>query len=314
MPTGKTLPSSWGRTVVHRLEEVFREQASKLAIRHQADDTMTFGDMAKRVDRLYQALSDSDVRVGSPIGVHMRAAADWICSTLAIIKYGCIYVPLDSRQGEARLKAIISECQPTAVFVDENTVRTAMNLTPAANSKTINVSAVAGLANIRTPIRTKAGDQAAFYYTSGSTGTPKGIPLTNEGLCSHMEGMSNRLGLSSQDVMLQQTAFSFDFSLWQILIALTNAAAIVVVPDHLRRDAASIVDLMIKSNVTVTATTPSEYSSWLQYGASKLRGSAWHKIICGGELMPHGFLKDLWNLKKPDLTVEHVYGNCSTKM
>jgi hybrid polyketide synthase/nonribosomal peptide synthetase ACE1 len=294
--------------VIHRLEDISREHSSRIAIRHRIEDTLTFGDMRDRVNRIYEALSEAAVAVGSAVGVHMSASADWICSLLAIIKYGSIYVPLDLRQGKTRLTAIVKKCQPAAIIVDGQTFGPAEELISIGKIKRINLSNIVGSAKIPTRIRTLASDQAAFYYTSGSTGIPKGIPLTNEGICVHMEGMSERLKVSPDDVMLQQTAFSFDFSLWQILIALTNGASIVIVPDHLRRDAVSIVDLMVKSNITMTATTPSEYSSWLRYGASKLRDSAWTRILCGGEPMPHGFLEDLWGLGKVDLRLEHLYG------
>jgi len=304
---------TWGSTVIHRLDDISREHSSKIAIRHRHEDTVTFGDLMGRVDRIYEALSEAAVTVGSAVGVHMQASADWICSMLAIIKYGSIYVPLDLRQGKSRLVAIVKECQPGAIIVDGVTFAPVEELTSGGKIKRINISNLVGSAKVPTPIRTRGSDQAAFYYTSGSTGIPKGIPLTNEGICVHMEGMSDRLKVSPADVMLQQTAFSFDFSLWQILIALTNGASIVIVPDHLRRDAVSIVDLIVKDNVTMTATTPSEYSSWLRYGASKLRDSAWTRILCGGEPMPPGFLEDLWGLGKIDLKLEHLYGKFSHK-
>lgn len=297
--------------MIHRLEDLCREHSSKPAIQHRIEDTLTFGDMSNRVDRIYEALSLAGVAMGSAVGVHMQASADWICSILAIIKYGSIYVPLDFRQGRSRLTAIIQECQPAAILVDGQTFTPAEDLTSDGRIQRINLTNVVGSAKIPTPILTRTSDQAAFYYTSGSTGTPKGIPLTNEGILNHMEGMSDRLKVSPSDVMLQQTAFSFDFSLWQILIALTNAASVVIVPDHLRRDAVGIVDLIVKSNVTMTATTPSEYGSWLRYGASKLRDSAWTRILCGGEPMPHGLLEDLWALGKADLKLEHLYGKFS---
>lgn len=306
--------AAWGPTVIHRLKHVCKMNPSRVAIRHQVDQNATFADMTKRVDRLYQALSESDVPAGAPVGVYMKASYDWVCSMLAIMKFGAIYVPLDSHQGRPRLRAIIKECKAATILVDEETCITAKELYIGTKMKEINVSRIGGSATMPTPILARGPDQAAFYYTSGSTGVPKGIPLTHEGICNHMEAMADRLGVSPDDVVLQQTAFSFDFSLWQILVGLTNAAAVTVVPDNLRKDAIGTVDLMVKTNVTVTATTPSEYSSWLRYGASKLRNSAWTRILCGGEPMPHGLLKDLQMLGKPDLKLEHLYGELLSHM
>lgn len=71
-------------------------------------------------------------------------------------------------------------------------------------------------------------------------------------------------------LVLQQSAFSFDFSLDQIFSALSNGGALYVVPAAQRGDPIEITKLMAAEDITYTSATPSEYLMWTRYGASNL--------------------------------------------
>lgn len=271
---------------------------------------MTFNQIEQRINCLYDALFDAAVPFGAPVGVRLQASGDWICAMLATFKYGAIYVPLDIRYGLYRIASIIEDCQPAAIFFDESSISDAGKLISGSQQVSIiDVSNPSGPSKGRAPIRAEPHATAAILYTSGSTGRPKGIPLSHEGLRNNVENASRIFEVSSNDVVLQQTAFSFDFSLWQIFLALTNGGSLVVVPDQLRRDAVSIAELINNSHVTFTGGTPSEYNSWIRYGSSEsLRGSQWTRAICGGEAVQDNLLENFRTLRKSDLRVHNIYG------
>ncbi|KUM58253.1 hypothetical protein ACN42_g8908 [Penicillium freii] len=309
LSTGQAFPPIWPSTLSHRLEYMIRQYPSKIAIRHRGDQNMTFEQIAERVDRLYEALTNASVPLGASVGVRLPATGEWICAMLAIGKYGAIYVPLDIRYGPSRISSIIDDCHPAAIFVDESSVSEAGTLISGKNVNIIDVSRAIGPSQGTTPLRAEPHATAAILYTSGSTGKPKGIPLSHEGLCNNVENSTRIFEISSEDVVLQQTAFSFDFSLWQIFLALANGGTLVVVPDELRRDAVSIGKLIKSSNITVTGGTPSEYSSFIRYGSSEsLRVSRWTRAICGGEALQDGLLEDFRMLGKVDLCLHNIYG------
>lgn len=307
---GQSKPSEWPSTLLHRLEDMFRKHPSKIAIQHGGNQSMTFDQVERRINCLYDALSDAAVPFGAPVGVRLQASGDWICAMLAILQYGAVYVPLDTRYGLSRIASIIDDCQPAAIFLDESNISDAEELISGRHQvNTIIVSSLSGRSKGKVTIRAEPQSTAAILYTSGSTGEPKGIPLSHEGLRNNIESASRIFDISSNDVILQQTAFSFDFSLWQIFLALMNGGSLVVVPDQLRRDAVSIAELISNSHVTLTGGTPSEYSSWLRYGVSEsLRGSQWTRAICGGEAVQDSLLEDFRILGKTDLRVHNIYG------
>lgn len=100
-------------------------------------------------------------------------------------------------------------------------------------------------------------------YTSGSTGTPKGVVLTHSAIRNVIEMLTKQFNLGAE-VVLQQSALTFDLSLIQIFVALANDGTLHVVDQSQRGDA-------IENTRTYTMATPSEDSYWIRYGVSDLR-------------------------------------------
>lgn len=85
-------------------------------------------------------------------------------------------------------------------------------------------------------------DPAGILYTSSSTGAPKGIALTHEKLRVNVEGNQEEFRLWPHDHLLQQIIFSFDFSVWQVFMALANAASLFIAPLSKRGDPVALVE------------------------------------------------------------------------
>lgn len=314
-------PSPWEPTLVHQVERMAKMYPNNLAVKDATGNTMTYRVMMNRVSRISAALEALDLKqlAGLRVGVFQDATADWICSMLAIMRLGGVYVPLDLKVGIQRLAMAVKDCQPSVVLFDGSTQAQLPELLSATASKplTINVSeTTASKAPGSGNSGAKASENlahptapAVVLYTSGSTGTPKGTILSHQGILANIEGNTREFQIGPNDIGLQQIALSFDFSVWQIFMCLANGAGLVMAPKSARGDAKALTELIVAEGITFTGATPSEYTSWLRHGdAAALRGSEWTCAVSSGEQMTDVMKTLVVTLAKPDLKLFNGYG------
>jgi len=71
-------------------------------------------------------------------------------------------------------------------------------------------------------------DLATIIYTSGSTGEPKGVMLTHRNMLTAATSISAYLEISSEDVILCILPLSFDYGLYQMIMAFRQGARLVL--------------------------------------------------------------------------------------
>ena len=182
-----------------------------------------------------------------------------ICSLLAILRIGAVYVPLDVGLPVTRLTLMIRDCEASAVLLHDKTTELVSKF-ELSTTEMVNVSELAHSDEIRTTNRSHGSGPAAIFYTSGSTGTPKGIQLQHYNLRNALEWPAYPFG---RETVLQQSGLGFDMSLHQILLALCHGGRLFMAPRTLRGDALALSSLIASEGITATLATPTEYSSFL---------------------------------------------------
>jgi len=289
-----------------------KQYPDSIAIKDGLGAKLTYSDLLRRVQCIGHQLLSVGVKLGDRVAVFQKPSADWICSILAILRVGAVYVPLDLRNPLPRLAAVTRTAQPAAILVEKSTLHLVPQLEPnTARLIDVNVT------DIDVPPRSwtspASGDDVAVnMFTSGSTGAPKGVMINHRNLARHLEGYV-QAGNFGREVVLQQSAFSFDMSLCQIFVALTLGGALIVVGEDKRVDSAEIASLIRSEGVTWTIATPSEYTSWFQFGGEDLkRAVSWKFAICGGEEMKREILQSLDTLDHKSVRLFNAYGPAET--
>ena len=108
------------------------------------------------------------------------------------------------------------------------------------------------------PVERIGGDPAQIIYTSGSTGKPKGVTLGHGNLWSGARAISSFLEITSDDRIASLLPFSFNYGFNQLLLAMLNAATLVVERSPL---AQQIAATLREQRVTVLGCVP---PLWLQ--------------------------------------------------
>ncbi|KAF4416988.1 polyketide synthase [Fusarium acutatum] len=302
----------WQSTISHHIDQIIQANATKVALKDGNGTVLTYEQMGNRVNSIAQVLLDAGTTQGTVVGVFQEPSSDWICSLLAIFKAGAVYVPLDLRNSIPRLTSIVKASRPSLIITD-HTTDDKVELIGAKFITQLQLSKVVDQ-EFKEPNRATVGSLAVILFTSGSTGEPKGLMMTHTNLMSYAEVSSKTFFKPDESlVVLQQSPFSFDFSLDQTVAALANGGCLYIVPASKRGDPDEISKIMVKEGVTYTTATPSEYDLWLRYSTSTLRQcTSWKYAFSGGEAMSHKLAREFGTLNLKNLHVFNGYGPAET--
>lgn len=289
----------------HRIEDMTSANSNSIALKDGDGNSHTYSTMAKRVDAVASALTAGGAKEGSLVAVFQEPTVNWIIALQAIWKIGGVFVPLELRNGLTRLATIVAEAKPDIILCHVATSVDVAELNPGS-ATIINVSEVA---NIEQTVSTKAAPQspAMVLYSSGTTGTPKGIVIPHYALRNFIEVSTTQFGIAKENI-LQQTAYSFDLALAEVLFGLGNGGSLYVASKTQRLDPVDITSIIASENISFSIATPSEYSAWIRFGAETLSRSNWKNVITAGEALTSELTHKFRALKKSDLRLMNFYG------
>nr|ALQ32785.1 putative polyketide synthase [Fusarium babinda] len=312
---GPAVPLTWPSTVSHRIDMMIATNGPKPALKTGPNTLVTYKDMGYRIDAIAETLADAGIVSGDIVGVLQQPGSDWICSMLAALRIGATYLPLDLRNSIHRLQSIVKIAKPSVLLIDPSTEDSFSSL-EVTGAAAIDVARIPQYSSddSRENAAHPQGN-AVIIFTSGSTGEPKGIKIKHSNLVAQNEGFSKQCDIDTSKPfnVLQQSAFSFDFSIEQTLVALCNGGCLCIVPSENRGDPFEITRTMLRENINYTSGTPSEYEMWFQYAQDHLKSChQWRYAFFGGEVFSTELLSDFRSLGLQDLKVYNNYGPCET--
>lgn len=116
------------------------------------------------------------------------------------------------------------------------------------------------------PRRAIQTDLAALVYTSGSTADPKGVMLTHGNMVFATESICTYLRLRSDDTILCVLPLSFDYGLYQVLMAVRLGATVRL--ERSMAFPAQIADLITNTRPTVFPGVPTSFANLLSVAES----------------------------------------------
>ncbi|WP_240138467.1 non-ribosomal peptide synthetase [Streptomyces sp. MUM 178J] len=232
------------------LPELFRGQAARtpqaVALVHK-DGELTYAELDERSDRLARALLARGVRPEDRVALLLGGRAHHVVATLAIGKAGAVYVPLDPRSPEARVRQILEGTATAVVLTDRATAERVPDGPADVVLVDGELPAADGGDGASWPL--PHPDQLAYImYTSGSTGEPKGVAITHRNVAGLVH--DHYWGHGPDDRSLMHSPPSFDASTYELWGPLLSGARIIA-SDAEATDIASLAALMTRHRVTV---------------------------------------------------------------
>ncbi len=240
------LISLWGghsdpRCFLQAFMDVVEERPDDVAV-VDGRRSVTYTQLLGWVRAVADLLADYGVAPTEPVAVTGPRSAHTVAAMLGITWIGAVFVPLDPDYPERRLEFMIHDCGARLLLHSGGVPE----LGRAAVTR-IAIPHSASATGDRTGVRTgqapvNCHPDLPFYmiYTSGSTGWPKGVSIPHSCLDNMAEWQANHS--PRPDLRTAQFApLNFDVSFQEILGTLRGGGTLVVMPEHLRREAVSLL-------------------------------------------------------------------------
>jgi amino acid adenylation domain-containing protein len=276
--------------------------SQKIAIKFK-NTFLTYNDLNIKSDKLANHLLKHNIEGNAIIGVCMERCPNLIISILGILKAGFVYLPIDQTYPDERIKYIVNNSKTPLLIIDDNTKR--------YNLPTLDISKEDYLIENRISVYKDNKNNAAYLlYTSGSTGNPKGAINTHKGLINRISWMTKELGYDKNTIFIQKTPFSFDVSLWELILPFTIGATLIIPTPNSHKDINYLIAVIIKEKIDTIHFVPSMLNIFLSNkNASKC--VSLKSIICSGEILTLSTSKKCFEVL-PDINLYNLYGPTET--
>ncbi len=212
---------------------------------------LTFAGIDAEANRLAHALRGSGVRYGDRVAILVDNSPETVISIWAALKADATFLVINPTTKAAKISYILGNCRASALITHSARWKSAVTAVSSIPSlKTVICAgkvtpairdcmpggvrflewheAIEKMPETRPEGKAIDIDLAALIYTSGSTGNPKGVMLTHHNIVSASTSITTYLENTGDDIIMNVLPLSFDYGLYQILMAAQFGGTVVL--------------------------------------------------------------------------------------
>ena len=293
------------KNILAWFEETVDTNKDKIAIVDQ-HDSITFIDLKIKSRVLASKINELTSEKNRPILVLLPKGIIEVATFIGILYSGNFYSPIDVKMPFSKIELVFQTLKPCLIVTNSRMVDSLSQIAeeglPIINVDDINYQIPNSLLhpeiNLLKPVY--------IIFTSGSTGIPKGVVINNMNLMNHMKWFIKKFQIDGSTVIGNQAGLHFDLSVPDVYSCLLAGATLVLIPEALFAFPDKVIDILNKSQVTLTYWVPTAYSIMESKQVfERERPSFLNMMLFNGETMP---LKTL-NYWKNSLTKLHTIAN-----
>ncbi|MCY7294881.1 non-ribosomal peptide synthetase, partial [Alteromonas sp. a30] len=267
---------------------------------------------ANQVARLLLSLNKSKQNTSDSVDWHQQKIGvcygrhqDVIISSIAALKLGALFVPIDPEFPAERVSYILDDTALPLVLTDNegaacladgslagrniqviNTQAQAVNQAlPDYDSANLTLNEVGG--------EFSAQDLAYLIYTSGSTGKPKGVMVQHSNIVNYLSAMTRMLNQPQGGVYSAWTNAIFDYAVSEWFVPLLSGGCVHMLKGEQRTDPDTFFRYLQQQQVSVTYVPPfflRAFNEWLRESPRHLALKA---MIVGLEPIDQALLQSI---------------------
>jgi len=271
-----------------------------------SNGSLSWSEFEACVKELKATLQSNEIAAGQPVIIYGHKETYYPVAIIALMSLNIPYIPVDTIYPAVRIESIIRQtgsCMiincgnnplPVAIPMElyfEDNIRIRRN----------GIAPVTVMAQSDDPVR-------YIMFTSGSTGEPKGVQITRNAIHSFLNWAQSDFGFNTSDVFLNQSPFTFDVSLFDILISFQYGASVFLVNRACTTGVKSFFETMKQRGITVWTSTPAFVYMFLREKEFNCDYFPTLKtFVFAGEILPVNTVRIL-RKNFPDARIINAYG------
>lgn len=277
------------------------------------NETVDFKTLLINAKAIACILQKNDICKNEPIGIFLPKSIDAIRAFLGCLYNADFYVPIDTKNPQSRIKAIIENIGIKFIITNKENAKTLSSIDSALKIILIDDIKLNHCDDYNNKNLKKAIDTDVLYIlnTSGSTGVPKGVTIPHKAMIDYIEWVVNEYKFDSSFIIGNQSPLHFDISASDIYITLATGATLVLIPETLFAFPAKLIDYLCEKNINFLYWVPSILVTISKLDLLKNKKPPVKLLFYGGELMPTKHLM-YWKSNLKDTIYSNFFGPTET--
>jgi len=287
---------------------------------------LTYEEIERRANQWAHALQAQGLRRGDRVAIFLPNSVETVIGIFATLKAGGVFVVINHTTKPDRLAYILNHCQAGALITSGRQAGLAQQfqqktpggliviLTSPPTDRRLQYLSIptieASYSSARPPRTGIDLDLACLIYTSGSTGDPKGVMSDHSNVVFAANAITEYLQNQEDDIIINVLPLSFDYGLYQLLMAFKIGGTLVLEKGF--AFPAAMLKRMEEERVTGLPGVPTLFSLLLQMDLSPYDLRSLRYITNTAAALPVSHITQLRS-KFPQATLYSMYGLTETK-
>jgi amino acid adenylation domain-containing protein len=277
------------------------------------DERISYGELNRRANQFARHLQSLGVGTEAKVGVLLERSPRLVAALLGTLKAGGVYVPLDPQYPQERL-GFMMEDAGVSVLITQAGLHEKL---PPHQARIVDLeTSCAGIEQESVEnlnLRIDPGQAAYIIFTSGSTGRPKGVMVEHRQLLNTLQAGHAALNFTPDDCMPCLAPFSFDISLFELLIPLVTGGRCLLASGREMLDASAASKVL--KEATVIHAVPSLMRRLMSFAVDNRAGNdaRLRQLLVGGDAVPPELIEEM-HQAIPSAQVTVLYGPTEATM
>ena len=279
-------------------------------------ESFTYAQLNERANRVANALIEKGVKRESIVGVVLERCCDFYTVRQGILKAGGAFAVAAPDYPDDRIQFIFEDAGAPFIITTKKIEKEHHELFTKLPCTILLLEELLEHKNAENPdVEIGEHDLCYCIYTSGSTGKPKGVMIEHINLANFVNPDPKNAEtygyVSRGSVSLSMAAMTFDVSVLEEFIPLTNGMTAVIASDEEIENPIMLGKVITENKVDIMTTTPTYLSNMIDLPQLQEAASQIKVFDVGAEAFPPA-LYDKIRSVNPDAHIMNGYGPTET--